>query len=165
VPGTLAARLTQARDDLAGSAGSDEPVLVTMARARRASAIAGFISALLEQEAVPGLVACGEGDAYCGEAVIVLSKIAGPELVRQYGTGPDDLAELMRAAEAGLHASASSDIETIASAMTAFTAQLMRTLQAVREDESAPPEVHSAAVAAHHWAENVWAHYGGDSGG
>jgi hypothetical protein len=141
--------------------------VVILATARRAFAIAGMISVLLDEHAIPARDAYQVGDQYCSRARTLLDKALGPHLVKRYGAGTSkaDAGELFQDGEAELYLSDDADIEKIASAMITLGAALQDVLGAITADESVPAGLRRLAAQVRPSAEIIWSHYGGDSGG
>ncbi len=166
-PAGLAGRLRDAAAELASAQARHLPAPVVLATARRAFAVAGMVSVLLDDNAVPARDAYQVSDEQCRRAKTLLDEALGPHLIKRYGTGTfkADADELWQLGEFELYLSSDVEIGKIGSAMTELAATLEKVLKAVADDESVPPELRRLADAVWPAANMVWAHYGGDSGG
>ena len=129
--------------------------------------LAGFVSGLLDQCAIPRRDAFAISDDYCERTVAVLTEVLGEQLRRRYshGTRGADLAALLRNGEAELLDATPDDVDRVAAAMVTLAAVLQDALAPLPDNESLPPTVRGAARMAADTARILHAHYGGDSGG
>jgi hypothetical protein len=166
-PADLATRLHAAAGELATVQTQHLPAAAVLATARRAFAVAGMVSVLLDDNAVPARDACRAGDEQCRRATTLLDEALGPHLIKRYGTGTfkTDADEMRQLGEFELFLSSDVEIDKIASAMIELAATLEKVLKVVTDDESAPLELRQLADATWPAANMVWTHYGGDSGG
>lgn len=165
--GGLAALLRDAATDLAGAPGSQLPAAVVLAQARRAFTIAGLVSSLLDEYAVPARDAYPVAESLCRAANSHLDHALGRHLVKRYGEGTRaaDVPQLQADAQIELWNSNDTDIEKITKQMITLASTLEKVLGFVADDETAPPGLRELARTLRPNAEQVWAHYGGDSGG
>lgn len=165
--GRIASRLRAVAADLTGLADQQLPAPVILAHARRAFSMAGTISIVLDEESVPARNAYRVAEHQCRQALAVLDKTLGPHLIKRYaeGTRMADLTEQRQDDAFELHLSNDEDIDRIAAAMIALAAALQEILSPIADDDQIPDTLRRAARTVGSAAEQVWAHYGGDSGG
>ncbi|MGW4410939.1 hypothetical protein ACWEJ6_43380 [Nonomuraea sp. NPDC004702] len=164
----LAARLTALAADIsAATEPGDQPAPVTLAHACRGFVLAGFVSGLLDQYAIPRRDAFAVSDDYCERTVTLLTEVLGEQLRHRYaqGTRRADLAALLRNGEGELLDASPDDVDRIAAAMIALAAVLRDALAPLPNNESLTPTIRRAARMAADTARILHAHYGGDSGG
>jgi hypothetical protein len=85
--GRIAARLRTASADVGDARARQMPAPVVLAITRRAFAVAGLASILLDENAVPARDAYQAAEQQCRLALPLLDKALGPELVKRYGAG------------------------------------------------------------------------------
>ncbi|GII82426.1 hypothetical protein Ssi03_04160 [Sphaerisporangium siamense] len=152
-----------AADISAATQSGDRLAPVTLAHACRGFVLAGFVSGLLDQYAIPRRDAFAVGDDYCERAVTLLTEVLGEQLRRRYaqGTRGADLAALARSGEAELLGASPDDVDIIAAAMITLAAVLQDALAPLPDNESLPPTIRGAARMAADTARVLHAHYGG----
>jgi hypothetical protein len=154
-------------EDIAAAAQASPPAPVLLAHACRGFFIAGAVSSLLDQHAVPRRDNFAVCDEYCDRAVGQLTDVLGPNLLRRYSAGArrEDLADLTRDGQAELDFSSDVDVDRIADAMITLGATLREITTPLADNENLPPMIRSAARMSAETAEILWSHFGGDSGG
>ena len=167
-PSSLAARLCAAADAIEHLPLETPPVL-RLAQAWNGFYLARAISVLLSAKATPHRDAYDLAERWGTQALELLEPVIGAQLARKYTPGGDrsaaGVAELARNGQLELYTAADADIEKITGEMIRVAAALQRLLEAVGDDDAAPPVQQSVARAVAPLAREVWAHYGGDGGG
>jgi len=162
---SLAAEITAA-----ASPTSDKPpppAPVVLALAGQGFSLGGVVSHLLDQYALPrrdNFAVCAH---YCAQALAVLRRTLGPQLMRRYSDGVSDaeLREFADIVENELLDSAPEDIEPIAAALISLGAVLHDVITPLINSPDLPVEIRNAARETAEAAEVLYTHYGGDSGG
>ncbi|TMR08713.1 hypothetical protein ETD86_46545 [Nonomuraea turkmeniaca] len=166
--GTLAGRLsTLASDIIAATKADGQAAPVTLAHACRGFVIAGAVSGLLDQYAIPRRDAFTICDEACDRTVAMLTELLGEHLLRRYSHGARraDLDTMLRHGQNELLDATPEDIDDIAAAMITLAAALRDALAPLPDNESLPPTTRGAARMAADTAAILHSHYGGDSGG
>jgi hypothetical protein len=165
--GQLAARLRDMATDIAAAAEASPPAPVLLAHACRGFVVAGVVSSLLNQHAVPRRDNFAVCDEYCDSAVGRLTEVLGEHLLRRYSAGArrEDFAELARNGTVELPLSTDADIDRIADAMITLGATLRDMTTPIADNEDLPPLIRGAARMSADTAQILWSHFGGDSGG
>ncbi|WP_159945676.1 MULTISPECIES: hypothetical protein [unclassified Nocardiopsis] len=163
-PAKLAPYLAQVADDVADSTGHETPV--AMARGRRGFALAGLVSVLLDEEAVPTRDAFAVADQCCTLARRALDPLLGPDLVQEHGQGThvSDIDALVAHGRAELALASDDDVEEIAAAMVTLAARLEELFTHL-EQTTTDAEHRRVARACRLAGSELWTAYGGDSGG
>jgi hypothetical protein len=161
----LASRLHDLAADIAAAARTSPPAPILLAHAYRGFTVAGAVSSLLDQHAVPhhdNYAVCND---YCNHTVHQLAEVLGTHLLRRYSVGAqrEDLTELFRDGQEELRSAALDDIERIAAAMVTLSATLRDLATPIADNEDLPTIIRSAAHRSADSAEILWSHYGGDS--
>lgn len=161
----LAPYLAQVADDVANS--TDHEVSVAMARGRRGFALAGVVSVLLDEEAVPAREAFAVADQCCMLARRVLDPLLGPALVQEHGQGThvSDISALVARGQAELAVASNEDVEEIAAAMVTLAVRLQELFTHLEQRTGTDTEQSRAARVCRSAAGELWSAYGGDSGG
>jgi hypothetical protein len=148
-------------------AGTGQPAPVILAHARRGFVVAGALSGVLDEHAVPRRAAYAVCESACQSASELLGQALGEHLVRRYSCGIErrDLAQLIAVAQAELDFAAVDEAGPFDDTMITMGAVLREVLDRVAGEETVPPMLRDAARKVRVQAEVLWSHYGGDAGG
>ncbi|MEV1174690.1 hypothetical protein [Nonomuraea sp. NPDC049784] len=166
--GTLAGRLSTLAGDITAATNPDgQSAPVTLAHACRGFVIAGAVSGLLDQYAMPRRDAFAICDEACDRTVALLTELLGEHLLRRYSHGARraDLETMLQYGQSELLDATPEDIDDIAAAMITLAAALQDALAPLPDSENLLPAMRGAARMAGDTAKILQSHYGGDSGG
>jgi hypothetical protein len=163
---TISATLMAAAQRLRTAAAQPTAAAVTLARVCGAFAVAGKVSIALDRYSGHARDAYEVGQEVSARARLALINVCGTSLIKKHAlTYAGAGSELDSAWRAELHLATDEDIERIAGAMVELAVAVSDALGAVEQDDSVLPEQRAVARAALRDAEDLWAHYGGDSAG
>ncbi|MEV0237836.1 hypothetical protein [Nonomuraea sp. NPDC050786] len=148
-------------------AATGQPAPVVLAHARRGFVVAGVLSGVLDETAVPRRPSYAVCESACQRASELLGHALGEHLVRRYsgGTRRQDLEQLIALAQAELDFAVVGEAGPFDDVMIAMGAVLREVLDRVAGEGAVPPKLRDAARKARLQADVLWSHYGGDAGG